>query len=121
MKNLLISIGFLFVITLGFSQSDSTLNLDVTFKGIPAGKILQDWVDTTTTLNVLYTEKYDGELAVKETLILKLNMDSIKIYKPQWYNIIVEEYYNSTQRQVLIKLGKEAAKERFFNYKRYFK
>jgi hypothetical protein len=101
---------------------DSVISVkDRSYAGVPMGVFKPDFSDTTMVIHVRYNEGIDDKAIINETLIRELNMDTVKKYMPKMYDRIMLRFFNSLQYSELEVLSKEAAKERFFGYKKYFK
>ncbi len=123
MKKLTLLLLSLLFVRVGYSQElDSTVNATSrSYSGKPHNKIAQAWLDTNLYMQVDYKEYADDSLIIRETLILELDFDSVKVYYPVIYNRLMTRFFNSVQRSEYIFLSKEAAKERFFGYSKFFK
>ena len=122
MKNIT-TILLMLIVSMGYGQTqDSTVTATSrSYLGVPMGKYQPDFADTTLKIQVRYFEKVDTTQIIKETLILDVNLDTIQKYYPTIYNRIMTRFFNQLQYDELELLSKQAAKERFFGYKKFFK
>lgn len=119
------------IVSMGFGQikvsiesikKDSVISVkDRSFSGVPIGEYKPDYSDTTMWIQVNYVEGIDDKPIINETLILELNLDTIKKYNTKVYDRIMLRFFSTLQYEELQILAKEAAKERYFGYKKYFK
>lgn len=122
MKKLILTIGIILITQMSYSQqADSSWTASFGFKGTPTGIVSQKWSDTTLYFTVNYKEYIDTNNIYTEILKLQVNWDSVAYYKPQVYNNLLSKFFDSTEKTFLIRMAKEAAKERYFGYKKYFK
>ena len=122
MKKLLLLTVLIVFISIGYSQSlDSTWNAEIGYKGVPTGIVHEKWSDSSLYFVVKYQAYHDSLNVYQEILKLQVNWDSVYYYKPVIHDNMINEFFNSAERTFLILMAREAAKERYFGYKRYFK